>query len=85
MFSLLFGAEARSETISSSDPGIAEWFGLGATTESGVSVTPASSMRLAAVYSCIHRLASSMAQVPGSGTAETLTVLKPEPFIETWP
>ncbi|MBP8220097.1 MAG: phage portal protein [Aeromonadaceae bacterium] len=64
MFSLLFGAEARSETISSSDPGLAEWFGLGATTESGVSVTPASSMRLAAVYSCIHRLASSMAQMP---------------------
>lgn len=64
MFSLLFGAEARSETISSSDPGLAEWFGLGATTESGVSVTPASSMRLAAVYSCIHRLSSSMAQMP---------------------
>lgn len=64
MLSLLFGAEARSETISSSDPGLAEWFGLGATTESGVSVTPASSMRLAAVYSCIHRLASSMAQMP---------------------
>ncbi|WP_270816765.1 MULTISPECIES: phage portal protein [Aeromonas] len=64
MFSLLFGAEARSETISSSDPGLAEWFGLGAATESGVSVTPASSMRLAAVYSCIHRLASAMAQMP---------------------
>lgn len=64
MLSLLIGADARSETIRSSDPGLAEWFGLGATTESGVSVTPASSMRLAAVYSCIHRLASSIAQMP---------------------
>lgn len=57
------GAEARAE-IASSDPSLVEFFGLSGMTDAGVLVTPESSLRLAAVYSCVHRLASSMAQLP---------------------
>lgn len=64
MFNHLFRiAEARAE-IASSDPAVVEFFGLSGITEAGVIVTPESSLRLAAVYSCVHRLASSMAQLP---------------------
>lgn len=68
MFRTLFqaiDAESRSAgVISSSDPALAEFFGLNSLTEAGVPVTQESAMRLSAVYSCIHRLSSSIAQMP---------------------
>lgn len=63
MLSLLFGTEQRSAPVSSSDPLVGDLFAT-AQTESGQIVTPSGAMRLAAVYSCIHRLASTMAQMP---------------------
>lgn len=63
MFSLLFQSEQRSANVSISDPAVGDLFGL-AETDSGQVVTPTSAMRLAAVYSCIHRLSSSLAQMP---------------------
>lgn len=59
----LIDTEVRSE-IMSSDPAIAEYFGIPLMTDAGVVVTAESSMRLAAVYSCVHRLSSSLAQMP---------------------
>lgn len=56
--------ETRSETILSSDPEIGEFFGFSFMNESGVPVSHESAMRLAAVYSCIHRLSASIAQMP---------------------
>lgn len=64
MLGMLLGSESRTEVLSSSDPALAEWFGLAPVTDSGIAVTAKSAMRLAAVYACVHRLSSNMAQLP---------------------
>lgn len=43
---------------------VAEWFGLSDMSASGVSVTPDSAMRAAAVYSCVRVLAETVAGLP---------------------
>jgi len=64
MLGMLLRNESRADVITSSDPGLAEWFGLAPVTDSGIAVTAKSAMRLAAVYACVHRLSSNMAQLP---------------------
>lgn len=64
MLGMLLGSESRAEVLSSSDPALAEWFGLAPMTDSGIAVTAKTAMRLAAVYACVHRLSSNMAQLP---------------------
>lgn len=63
MLGILLG-EARSEILTSSDPALAEYFGLSPVTDSGVAITAKSVMRLGAAYACIHRLSSNLAQLP---------------------
>ena len=46
------------------DPLLAEWFGAGSNTASGIAVTPDIAMREAAVYSCVRVLSESVAQLP---------------------
>ena len=56
MLGMLLGSESRAEVLSSSDPALAEWFGLAPMTDSGIAVTAKTAMRLAAVYACVNRL-----------------------------
>lgn len=46
------------------DPVIAAWWGAGANSVSGQSVTPETAMRVAAVFSCIRVISESLAQLP---------------------
>jgi len=56
--------EQRSAAAHPRDPVLAEWFGGGYQTASGIAVTPDSAMREAAVYACVRVLAESVAQLP---------------------
>jgi HK97 family phage portal protein len=62
----LFQDEVRSSAVSAHprDPVIASWFGGGAATAAGVSVTADSAMQLSAVYACVRILSSSLAMLP---------------------
>lgn len=52
------------ELVLSSDPNAGDLLGMIPMTEAGISVNEQSALRLAAVYSCIYVLSSSMAQLP---------------------
>lgn len=52
------------QMILSSDPSAGDLLGITSMTEAGVSVNEQSALQLAAVYSCIYVLSSSMAQLP---------------------
>ena len=55
--------EHRNTTVMSSDPAVAEIFGV-SPTASGETVTESTALKLAAVYSCFYVLSSSLAQLP---------------------
>jgi HK97 family phage portal protein len=58
-------ARSTSQTIGHPrDPVIADWFGGGAQTAAGFSVTPESAMRASAVFSCVRVLAEGVASLP---------------------
>lgn len=46
------------------DPVIADWFGAGAMSAAGFSVTPDSAMRASAVFSCVRVLSEAVASLP---------------------
>ena len=46
------------------DPVIADWFGVGNRSNSGVNVTPDSAMRVTAVYRCVAILSQTFASLP---------------------
>jgi len=58
-----FGNLAEGEVISSSDLRMFEIFG-GSQTASGAIVTPATAMRVSAVYACVNLIAGAIAQLP---------------------
>lgn len=64
--SLLARLESRSIVMSGPprDPVIAEWFGAGAASASGMSVTPDTAMRVTAVFRCVRLLAETFASLP---------------------
>ncbi|POP53073.1 phage portal protein [Zhongshania marina] len=66
MASRLFLGEQRSSAMSAHprDPVVASWFGGGASTASGVTVTAETAMQLSAVYACVRILSSSLAMLP---------------------
>lgn len=64
LFAAMSETESRSDTILSSSPDAGDFFGWSFTNEAGVPVSHETALRLAAVYSCIHRLSASIAQMP---------------------
>ncbi len=64
MISGLFNFTGESRSVVTSSEPSAEIFNIGASTESGETVNGDTAMRLAAVYSSIYVLSSSLAQLP---------------------
>lgn len=60
---LMGGGEVRA-AAHPRDPALVEMFGLGRSTRSGMSVTPMSALQVAAVYSCVDLISSSLAMMP---------------------
>lgn len=63
--SLFFDKRASSGVLGPPrDPVIADWFGMGARSSSGMNVTPDSAMRVTAVYRAVSLLAQTYASLP---------------------
>jgi HK97 family phage portal protein len=61
---LFEGRASKSGAAHPRDPVLAEWFGGGAQTLSGMSVTPESAMRVSAVYSAVRLLSDTLGWLP---------------------
>jgi HK97 family phage portal protein len=56
-------AGVKNEVIASSDPRVLELFGMN-TGAAGIHVTPASAMRVSAVFACVRLISSALASMP---------------------
>lgn len=64
-FARLFGGERRGvKTAPPRDPVIAEWWGSSSLTATGLSITPNTAMRSAAVYACVRVLTDTISTLP---------------------